>query len=143
MTSQTQPSGLPARCATLAGVGCLATVGCVPTGQGPLPELVWGRRGFSAGRFLKPRAITIDELDQLYIVDTTGRIQVFDADGNLIRWWSTPQTKNGRPTGLAIRQTSANRPGEDAPSRNGAAAGRRYALLPHALVHAGGRASRG
>jgi DNA-binding beta-propeller fold protein YncE len=102
MTSQTLRRGFLRDCATLAGVGCLATVGCVPTGQGPLPDLVWGRRGFSPGRFQRPRAVTIDELDQLYIVDITGRIQVFDADGNLIRWWSTPQTKNGRPTGLAI-----------------------------------------
>ena len=30
----------------------------------------------------KPRAITIDEQDRLYIVDTTGRIQVFDTEGN-------------------------------------------------------------
>ncbi len=96
-----------AGCLAWAGSGCLGTLGCVPNSQGPLPELVWGRRGLSEGRFLKPRAITIDALDQLYIVDTTGRIQVFDTDGNLIRWWKTPQTKNGRPTGLAIRTTKA------------------------------------
>jgi sugar lactone lactonase YvrE len=68
--------------------------------------LVWGRRGLSSGRFLKPRAITIDTDDQLYIVDTTGRIQVFDADGILLRLWKTLQTKNGRPTGLAIQPPS-------------------------------------
>ena len=89
--------------AAAAACGGLASVGCVPTGQGPLPDLVWGRRGMSEGRFLKPRAITIDDQDQLYIVDTTGRIQVFDTDGNFIRFWSTPKTKNGRPTGLAIK----------------------------------------
>ena len=84
----------------------MATSGCVLSGQGPLPDLVWGRRGLSQGRFLKPRAITIDDLDQLYIVDTTGRIQVFDGEGNLKRLWRTPKTKNGRPTGLAIRGSS-------------------------------------
>ena len=83
--------------------GALLAGGCVPTGFGSAPDLVWGRRGFSEGRFIKPRAITIDEQDQIYIVDTTGRIQVFDVDGNLQRFWKTPQTKNGRPTGLAIR----------------------------------------
>ena len=88
-------------------MGSFASVGCVPTGQGPLPDLVWGRRGMSEGRFLKPRAITIDDEDRLYIVDTTGRIQVFDTDGNFIRFWSTPETANGRPTGLAI-QASRN-----------------------------------
>lgn len=92
--------------ASLAGTALIASSGCVPTGQGPLPELVWGRRGFSPGRFQRPRAVTIDRSDQLYIVDMTGRIQVFDTDGNLIRYWRTPETKNGRPTGLAIASTA-------------------------------------
>ncbi len=73
--------------------------------------MVWGRRGQGEGRFLKPRAITIDRNDQLYIVDTTGRIQVFDRDGQWLRQWRTPQTKNGRPTGLAIRR--GERPEDD------------------------------
>ena len=94
--------------ASIAVWSSFASVGCVPTGQGPLPDLVWGRRGMSEGRFLKPRAITIDDEDRLYIVDTTGRIQVFDADGNFIRFWSTPQTSNGRPTGLAIQVSRNN-----------------------------------
>ena len=93
--------------ATVAAWGSVAAVGCVPAVQGPLPDLVWGRRGMSEGRFLKPRAITIDDQDRLYIFDTTGLIQVFDTDGNFIRFWSTPETKNGRPTGLAI-QSSKN-----------------------------------
>ena len=66
------------------------------------PDLVWGRRGMSEGRFLKPRAIAIDRTDQMYIVDTTGRIQVFDTDGNYVRGWRTPDVENGRPTGLYI-----------------------------------------
>jgi DNA-binding beta-propeller fold protein YncE len=94
----------------LAGVGLIgvssslttALSGCVATGDAGRVDLVWGRRGFSDGRFLKPRAITIDPLDQLYIVDTTGRIQVFDVDGNHLRTWSVPDTANGRPTGLAF-----------------------------------------
>lgn len=84
------------------GFGAAATFGCVPVGAGAAPELVWGRRGFSDGRFLKPRAIAVDQQDRLYIVDTTGRIQVFDADGTFIRGWRTPETANGRPTGLAV-----------------------------------------
>jgi len=83
--------------------GCLS--GCVPFSAPGKVEKVWGRRGQSEGRFLKPRALTIDRRDQLYIVDTTGRIQVFDRDGNWLRQWRTPQTKNGRPTGLAIEVT--------------------------------------
>jgi sugar lactone lactonase YvrE len=93
---------LGATAATLAPAVC----GCVPAGRPGETELVWGRRGQSSGRFLKPRAITIDRRDQLYIVDTTGRIQVFDRDGTWLRQWRTPETKNGRPTGLAIMKGS-------------------------------------
>lgn len=85
-----------------ASVPASTLTGCVSNAGASEPELVWGRRGQSEGRFLKPRAVTIDRMDRLYIVDTTGRIQVFDADGNWIRQWKTPQTKNGRPTGMAI-----------------------------------------
>ncbi len=65
-------------------------------------DLVWGRRGLSDGRFQKPRAMAIDKNDHLYIVDMTARIQVFDADGNFIRSWQTPEHEHGRPTGLSI-----------------------------------------
>jgi len=46
--------------------------------------------------------MAIDPADQLYIVDTTGRIQVFDTGGQPLRVWSTPETENGRPTGLSF-----------------------------------------
>jgi DNA-binding beta-propeller fold protein YncE len=66
------------------------------------PDLVWGKIGVGDGQFSKPRAIAIDADDQLYIVDMTARIQVFDADGQFIRGWQTPAYANGRPTGLTI-----------------------------------------
>ena len=66
--------------------------------------LVWGRRGLDDGRFLKPRAITIDDQDRLYIVDMTSRIQVFDREGSFIRSWRTPKCKQGKPCGLSISQ---------------------------------------
>lgn len=88
----------------VSALAATAVAGCVPLSAHGRTELVWGRRGQSSGRFLKPRAITIDRNDQLYIVDTTGRIQVFDRDGNWQREWRTPETKNGRPTGLAIQE---------------------------------------
>ena len=65
-------------------------------------ELVFGRHGVSEGRFHKPRAIAIDKQDQLYIVDMTARIQVFDGDGKYLRSWQTPASVNGRPTGLSF-----------------------------------------
>ncbi|MEZ6087765.1 MAG: NHL repeat-containing protein [Pirellulaceae bacterium] len=82
--------------------GCIGSQGAV--GE---VDLVWGRRGLSDGRFQKPRAITIDADDNLYIVDTTGRIQVFTADGDYLRGWKTPEAVNGRPTGMEVDHRSS------------------------------------
>jgi DNA-binding beta-propeller fold protein YncE len=66
------------------------------------PEAVWGRFGYSPGRFNKPRAIAVDRQDQLYIVDMTARVQVFTSSGKFLRQWSTPESANGRPTGISV-----------------------------------------
>jgi hypothetical protein len=34
--------------------------------------------------------VAIDAQDNLYLVDMTARIQVFDAEGNYLRGWETP-----------------------------------------------------
>ena len=95
------------------GYSAVATSGCAPFQSASEAELIWGRRGLSEGRFLKPRAISIDRFDQLYICDTTGRIQVFDRDGNWLRQWSTPETANGRPTGMTMWQPDPDGAPED------------------------------
>jgi sugar lactone lactonase YvrE len=91
-------------CRGAIGFGLAALVGgCSQSTPGEdHADLVWGRIGISDGRFQKPRAITIDANDNLYIVDMTARIQVFDADGNFQRVWSTPTHVNGRPTGMSM-----------------------------------------
>ena len=66
--------------------------GCSKSEAGErLPDIVWGKLGANPGQFSKPRAITIDDKDQLYIVALTARIQVFDVDGTYIRSWHTPE----------------------------------------------------
>lgn len=82
--------------------GCTLT-GCFQGGEsaGELIN-VWGRRGISKGRLQKPRAITIDGNDNLYLVDMTARIQAFDLEGNYLRGWTTPAHDIGRPTGLSV-----------------------------------------
>lgn len=79
------------------------TGGCI---QGPQAEgtadLIWGKAGITDGKLQKPRAVAIDEQDQLYIVDMTARIQVFDTEGKYLRGWKTPVSKNGRPSGLSF-----------------------------------------
>ena len=87
----------------VAGSLVAATTGCRRSAATDSPpEKVWGRLGGGDGQFSKPRALAIDAEDRLYIVDMTARIQVFDADGNFIRGWQTPEYAHGRPTGLTI-----------------------------------------
>lgn len=80
-----------------------ATAGCM---QQPLAagtaDLIYGKNGYSKGQFQKPRAIAINDQDEIFVVDLTGRIQVFNTDGQYQRHWNTPAIANGRPTGLAI-----------------------------------------
>lgn len=97
----------PAACHVIALVVVhvlLAVTGCglQVAGQQGQAERTWGRRGISDGRLQKPRAITIDQDDQLYIVDMTGRVQVFTPGGEFIRAWRTPTIENGKPCGLGV-----------------------------------------
>ncbi|MCE3015014.1 MAG: hypothetical protein ACK56W_01730 [Pirellula sp.] len=83
----------------------LGVLGCSTDRKGPYfkTELVVGQRGLSEGRFQKPRAIAIDpSSQQLYVIDKTARIQVFDADGTYLRGWVTPMIEQGKPTGISI-----------------------------------------
>ena len=63
---------------------------------------VFGKRGVDSGHFSTPRAIAIDENDEIYIVDKMGRIQVFNPDGQYLREWRTPEINNGKPCGLGL-----------------------------------------
>ncbi len=63
---------------------------------------VWAQRGLGDGRFHKPRAVAVDASDNLFIVDMTGRIQLFDADQNFVRSWRTPEVQMGKPCGLTV-----------------------------------------
>ncbi|WP_145055316.1 NHL repeat-containing protein [Lignipirellula cremea] len=65
-------------------------------------ELLWGEAGETPGKLKKPRAIAIDAQDQLYIVDMTGRVQVFSRDGEYLRGWRTPEVYNGKSSGLSF-----------------------------------------
>lgn len=81
----------------------LSTAGCVGS-NGTIHRDIytWSTKGLDDGRFIKPRAIAIDDSDQLYIVDKTSRIQVFDRDGKFIRSWRTPACANGKPCGMSF-----------------------------------------
>jgi DNA-binding beta-propeller fold protein YncE len=79
----------------------LTVAGC--GGVSSEPEVVWGQRGVQNGDLVRPRAIAIDAKDRLFIVDYTARIQVYNRDGNYLgATWTTPDYRNGRPSGLSI-----------------------------------------
>ncbi len=94
----------------IAGIGLAAVAvaaGMYTFGLGTLdkasPDLVWGKHGVQPGDLARPRAVAIDGEDRLYIVDFTARIQVYDLDGkHLGQTWTTPDFRNGRPSGLGI-----------------------------------------
>ena len=63
---------------------------------------VFGGRGTQEGRFSKPRALALSPDNHLYVVDMTGRIQVFDLTGKFLSAFRTPQIEAGKPTGLGF-----------------------------------------
>ena len=99
-------------CAVLA-LGALALLwapGCDEAhdadGQPQSDVLVWGGPGRRDGRFVKPRGITLSR-DRLYIVDCSGRLQVFDLDGRHLASWTLPLVNRGYPIGLCGRADGA------------------------------------
>ncbi|MGL6074094.1 MAG: NHL repeat-containing protein [Fimbriiglobus sp.] len=67
------------------------------------PDAMWGSRGVVDGKFNRPRAVALDPQGRLFIVDFAARIQGFSLNGNhLGHTWTTPDFRNGRPSGLGI-----------------------------------------
>ena len=91
-------------CGSLLPLMGLARSGSLGSNREGSLESTWGLHGVTDGRFLKPRAMAIDDQDQLYIVDKSARIQVFDRDGEYLRHWRTPKFYNGKPTGLSFNR---------------------------------------
>lgn len=89
--------------AFLSGATLLSGCGS-PGGESGRLDAVWGGPGTSPGKLQKPRAIAIDQDDNLYIVDITPRISVFTPDGKYLRGWQTPKFANGKPSGLSFSQ---------------------------------------
>jgi len=61
---------------------------------------ILGDRGNGVGQFNKPRSIALDNEDNLFVADITGRVQKFDRDGKFLLGWQMPQTDQGRPKGM-------------------------------------------
>lgn len=61
---------------------------------------VIGGRGTGPGFFNKPRSVAVDDEDNLYVVDMTGRVQRFDPDGRWVQSWQMPETTRGKAKGM-------------------------------------------
>jgi DNA-binding beta-propeller fold protein YncE len=82
--------------------------GCSPEEQRSAPVQskffsrvrIIGTRGTGIGEFNKPRSVAVDALDNLYVVDMTGRVQKFSPEGVYLLNWQMPQTDKGKPKGM-------------------------------------------
>lgn len=59
-------------------------------------------RGVAPGQVNKPRSVAVDHDDNLYVLDFTGRVQKFGPDGQFLKFWQMPETKQGNPKGLSV-----------------------------------------
>ena len=63
--------------------------------------LDWGRKGSGPGEFDLPHSVAVDAQGLVYVADrNNARIQVFDAKGNFLRQWKSPEL--GRPWSLTV-----------------------------------------
>lgn len=64
-------------------------------------ELIGGR-GRGPGQFSKPRSLTVDLDDNLYVIDITGRVQKFSPEGVYLGFWQMPEIEVGKPKGMCL-----------------------------------------
>ena len=50
----------------------------------------------------QPRAVAIGRNNEVLVLDTAGRVLVFDEGGKLLRHWWMPEYEHGRPEGLCV-----------------------------------------
>lgn len=67
----------------------------------PARFTAWGGPGNRNGQFVRPRAIAAED-GEVYVIDVTGRVQVFTEEGSYLRQWSLPDSDKGTPTSLSF-----------------------------------------
>lgn len=75
-------------------------------GDGGKPAVSFGFRGSIPGRFASPRGIAVTN-EFVYVIDRTGRVQVYSHQGEYVRHWMLEKYDNGTPTGLDAGQDGA------------------------------------
>ncbi len=88
----------------LAALGLIGLSGCRSRGGVALPGLrEWGSHGMRDGQFASPRAIGVRETSggqEIFVIDKSGRVQVFSAEGSFLRKWLMPAYEKGTPTAV-------------------------------------------
>lgn len=91
-------AGIVASACVLFGV-----LGCSRDGGGSGDVIgLFGQLGLGPGCFSYPRAITYDPAGSVLVVDKSGRIQRFNAEGEWLASWQVPETAFGKPVGLTV-----------------------------------------
>lgn len=62
----------------------------------------FGGVGLGKGAFSYPRAIAAGPSGSVFVVDKSGRVQRFAADGTFETLWRMPETAQGKPVGLTV-----------------------------------------
>ncbi|MFB3789100.1 MAG: hypothetical protein ACE15F_22300 [bacterium] len=88
----------------LAVSASLLLAGCSPALPSDPSIQIWGSRGRTPGRFAAPRAIHARG-GLVYVIDRSGRVQKFDADGSCLLVWELEKYDNGTPTGVSIDES--------------------------------------
>lgn len=100
------PSLAGAAALLLAGVLGCSSRGAESIRGGASPAggavLLLGSLGDGPGQFDRPRAVAALRDGSFWVADMTGRVQGMDAGGGHLLTITLPETKLGRPTGLAI-----------------------------------------
>ncbi|RLS52804.1 MAG: ATP-binding cassette domain-containing protein [Planctomycetota bacterium] len=55
-------------------------------------------------RMPAPRALTISPEKELYVLDDSGRVLVYDSQNHLVRQWRMPESSVGKPEGIRVLQ---------------------------------------
>lgn len=63
---------------------------------------IFGGVGLGDGSFSYPRAIAAEPNGSVFVVDKSGRIQRFSADGRFETGWRMPEYEHGKPVGLSM-----------------------------------------
>ncbi len=63
---------------------------------------IFGEVGLADGAFSYPRAIAAEPGGSVFVVDKSGRIQRFGADGAFETSWRMPATAKGKPVGMSV-----------------------------------------